>query len=264
MNDNKPLSVPIAIVVAGLIVAGAIFFSKGESRVIDPEENKPVQTSFKLDEYNDKDHIIGNPNAPIQIVEYSDFECYFCKRFYPTYKQIMESYGKAGQISYVYRHFPLSQIHPNAEKASEASECVARIGGNTKFWAFSDKIFETSEANGSLEKINFSGMAKNLGIDQQRFDDCMNSDETLVIVKNNQESGIKAGVDGTPTNFITVKNTLSKDTVKAINEATSDIVDQNRQRLVNVYEGNKIISASGALPYDRFKQILDLVLKEAK
>lgn len=265
MNDNKPLSIPIAIIVAGLIVAGAIFFSRSNPKEKIPEiANAPTQISFKLEEASDKDHITGNPEAPIQIIEYSDFECYYCKRYYPTYKEIMENYGKAGQVSYVYRHFPLAEIHPNAEKASIASECVAEIGGNVKFWAFSDKVFETSESNGSLEKLNLGDIVKEIGVDGTKFEACVTSGRTLTKVRNDQESGIKAGVDGTPTNFITVKKALSKDAVKAIAEATSDIIDQNRQRLVNVHTDNKIISASGALPYDRFKQIIDLVLKEVK
>ncbi len=80
----------------------------------------------------DRDHIRGNPDAPVTLVEYSDFECPFCKRFHPTVKRIVDEYG--GRVRWVYRHFPLDEIHPvKARREAAAAECAAELGGNDAF-----------------------------------------------------------------------------------------------------------------------------------
>ncbi len=87
-----------------------------------------------------KDHLNGNPNAPVKIIEYSDLECPFCKEFHETMLQVMREYGAEGQVAWVYRHFPLTK-HPQAEPDAEAAECVASLGGETAFWDFITKVF---------------------------------------------------------------------------------------------------------------------------
>lgn len=87
----------------------------------------------------ENDHVNGDRDAKVLLVEYSDFQCPFCQRFHPTTKQVLEQFGK--DVALVYRHFPLDQIHPYARPAAVASECVAEIGGNDAFWKFADKAF---------------------------------------------------------------------------------------------------------------------------
>jgi len=87
------------------------------------------------------DHTNGDADARIQIVEYSDFECPFCGRFHETMNQVMAQYGESGDVNWTYRHFPLDQIHPQARPLAIASECVAELGGNEKFWEFSNIMF---------------------------------------------------------------------------------------------------------------------------
>lgn len=86
------------------------------------------------------DHIRGDINAPVKIVEFSDIDCPFCKRFHTTMLEVMNTYGKEGKVAWVYRHFPLTQLHPDAANKAEASECVAELGGNDKFWEFVDGL----------------------------------------------------------------------------------------------------------------------------
>lgn len=92
----------------------------------------------------EKDHIRGNPNAQITIVEFSDFQCPFCRRFHPTVQQALAEYGD--QIRWVYKHFPLDQLHPQARPAAEASECIAEQKGNDGFWQFADEVFKSQES----------------------------------------------------------------------------------------------------------------------
>ncbi|MBI5405072.1 MAG: thioredoxin domain-containing protein [Candidatus Kerfeldbacteria bacterium] len=89
---------------------------------------------------NDNDHVIGGKNAKVQVIEYSDFECPFCKQFAPSIEQALQEYGD--KIAVVFRHFPLTSIHPLAQKLAEGSECAAELGGKDKFWEFHDANFQ--------------------------------------------------------------------------------------------------------------------------
>ncbi len=111
------------------------------------ENMKPVTSS---------DHIFGDVNAPVKVVFYSDLECPFCKSFHETMTQIMNSsYGKDGKVAWVYRHFPLKQLHSKAPKEAEAAECAAELGGNDAFWKFINKINEVTPANNKLDQAQF-------------------------------------------------------------------------------------------------------------
>ena len=146
------------------------------------------------------DHIKGDPNAPILLVEYSDFECPFCKRFHTTMQKIVDKYP---QVSWVYRHFPLDMHNPNAEKEAEASECVAELGGNEKFWEFADAIYERTRSNGhgfSLDQL--APLAKEIGIDGSAFQDCYNSGKYQQKVAEDIKNATESGVTGTPKTFL--------------------------------------------------------------
>jgi protein-disulfide isomerase len=98
----------------------------------------------------DKDHIKGDISAPVKIVEYSDLECPFCKRFHTTMQDVVKSYD--GKVAWVFRQFPLAQLHPKAVKEAEAAECVASLGGNAAFWKFIDKVEEVTPGNNKLDE----------------------------------------------------------------------------------------------------------------
>lgn len=97
------------------------------------------------------EHIKGNPNAEVFVIEYSDPECPFCKRFHETMKSVMQEYGDTGKVAWVYRHFPLDALHTKARKEAEAFECAAELGGNVKFWEYADKLFEITPSNDGLD-----------------------------------------------------------------------------------------------------------------
>lgn len=97
---------------------------------------------------DENDHIRGDENAQVTIIEYSDYDCPFCSRFHETMKQVVDEYD--GQVRWVYRHFPLPQLHPNATAVAEASECVAAQEGEDAYWAFSDKYFATKGSGAQI------------------------------------------------------------------------------------------------------------------
>ncbi len=144
-----------------------------------------------------RDHILGPVNAKVTLIEYSDFECPFCQRHLPTLKQIMAQYPN--DVRLVYRHFPLSQIHPQAQKAGEAAECVAKLGGNEAFWQMHDKLFENQTA---LNATTYARLAGEVGVNVDQFNTCLNSGEMAQRVMEDYASGNNAGVQGTPGTFV--------------------------------------------------------------
>lgn len=136
----------------------------------------------------------GPENAPITLVEFSDFECPFCVRVLPTLDQVQERYGD--QVRIVYRHFPLNAIHPNAQLAAEASLCADAQG---QFWEMHDAIFEV---RGKVGADGLKAMAASLGLDSEVFDACLDSREFQGQVEADMEAGRQAGVTGTPALFI--------------------------------------------------------------
>ena len=136
----------------------------------------------------------GPEDAPITLVEFSDFECPFCVRVLPTLDQVQEAYGD--QVRIVYRQFPLNAIHPNAQLSAEASLCAHAQG---RFWEMHDAIFE---ARGKADSDGLKTMAADLGLDSEVFDGCLDSREFRDQVAADMEAGRQAGVTGTPALFI--------------------------------------------------------------
>jgi protein-disulfide isomerase len=99
----------------------------------------------------EKDFIVGNPNAEIKIVEYSDTECPFSKRFHQTMLDVMKEYEAGGKVAWVYRYFPLDSLHQKARLEAEAVACAAEQGGNTKFWEYLDLLFKVTPSNDGLD-----------------------------------------------------------------------------------------------------------------
>lgn len=177
-----------------------------------------------------RDHIRGNPDAPVSLIEYSDFECPFCKRFHPTAKQIVEVYG--GKVNWVYRHFPLDFHNPAAQREAEASECAAELGGNEAFWRYTDLVYERTASNGKgVPEGELPAMAASIGLDRGKFDACLKSGRKTARVKEDLEEGIAIGISGTPGN----------------------VLRNNRTGAVTPLHG--------AQPIERFRQALDGLLR---
>ena len=147
------------------------------------------------------DHIYGNPDATVSLIEYSDFECPFCKRFHPTSKALVD--GSDGKVNLVYRHFPLGFHNPVAEHEAEASECAAELGGNDAFWKYSDELYARTASNGKgIPGGQLGALAANIGLDAAAFDACLKSGRHADVVKKDYEEGVSLGVSGTPGNIL--------------------------------------------------------------
>ncbi len=147
------------------------------------------------------DYIRGDKNAKLTMIEYSDLECPYCKKFHPTLKdQAMKDY--AGKIRWVYRQFPLS-FHANAQKESEAVLCVGKLGDDDKYWSFVDKIFERTGSNGTGFALTDLGpLAKEVGVNQDKFQKCLDGGDMKQRVNDETADGSQGGASGTPTTFL--------------------------------------------------------------
>ncbi|MCW8825517.1 MAG: DsbA family protein [Gammaproteobacteria bacterium] len=147
------------------------------------------------------DHIYGNPDAPVTLVEYSDFECPYCKRFHFSAKDFVDN--SKGQVNWVYRHYPLSFHNPGAQKEAEASECAAQQGGNDSFWKYTNLIYLRTKAGGKGFPIaKLVPLAVEIGLDRASFDKCLNSGSMAKRVSDDFKNGSASGITGTPGNIL--------------------------------------------------------------
>ena len=230
----QKLATPIAVVIAGALIAGAVFYTSGSSnRAADlgPQDGgQPTGDLEAMAPVSSEDHIRGNPDAPVKIVEYSDTECPFCKRFHTTMQQVIDEYGKNGKVAWVYRHFPLDQLHSKARKEAEATECAAEIGGNDKFWSYLDRLMEITPANNGLDPAELPKIASYVGLDTAKFNECLSSGKYAQKIEEHVQNATATGGNGTPWSIV-------------------------------VSTKGKKYPLSGAQPYASVKQLIELALQ---
>jgi protein-disulfide isomerase len=141
-----------------------------------------------------KDHIQGDSHATLTLVEYGDYQCEHCGHAYPIIKQVQQELGD--QLRFAYRNFPLFEAHPDAFQAAVAAEAA---GLQHRFWEMHDIIFENQYA---LLWNNLSIYAQNIGLDMQRFEEDIQKDTIAERIESDFESGVRSGVNGTPSFFI--------------------------------------------------------------
>jgi len=199
------------------------------------EEQKQREAAGAVKPVNSEDHIRGNPNAAVKVVEFSDFECPFCKRFHATLKQLMDEYGKDGKVAWVYRHFPLDELHSKARKEAQAAECANELGGNKAFWAYADRMFEVTPSNDRLDLALLPQIAQEIGLDRAKFEACLEGDarggKYAAHIEAEHQDASASGGTGTPYTVV-------------------------------IGPKGQIFPINGAQPYAAIKSIIDAALKE--
>jgi protein-disulfide isomerase len=198
----KDILIPASIVVAGVFIGLGLYFggSGSAETALVAKNDVPAEETGSLEKLNPvaaTEHIKGNPDAPVKIVEFSDFDCPFCSRFHQTMNDIVAE--RKDDVAWVYRHFPLEQLHPNAPAVALASECVAELGGNDAFWKFTDAYFEKRgsgdrEAHATLVPT----LAVEAGVARAAFDECFSSGRLQKAVDEDLADAIETGGRGTP------------------------------------------------------------------
>jgi len=228
------LSIPIAIVIAGALIAGAVYLGINRTDTANNQaQATPEQQSGNLEQMaaiTSEDHIRGNPNASVKIVEYSDMECPFCKSFHPTMQRIVDEYGD--KVAWVYRHFPLDSIHSKARPEAIAAECANELGGNDAFWQFTDRFFEVTPSNNQTDiETVLPQIAREIGLNESQFAACLESGKYDEHIQNDLDNAVATGGNGTPWSIV-------------------------------VTASGKKYPLSGAQPYEAVKQLIELALSE--
>jgi protein-disulfide isomerase len=182
----------------------------------------------------DGEPFMGSKDAKVTVIEFSDYQCPFCGRnFQQTFPQIVTDYVKTGKVKYVFHDFPLEQLHPNAFKAAEAARCAGEQG---KYWEMHDKLFANQRA---LDAKNLPDYAKAVGLDADKFQQCLSSEKDSSKIRAELDAGSKIGITGTPAFFL-------------------GATEPNQSKI----HATKFIS--GAQPYASFKAAIDELLNPPK
>ncbi len=192
-----------AIIVAGLIIAGAILLKGQQPTQQVPaavNNGNPTAQNVQVRAVKADEHIAGNLNAKVVIVEYSDTECPFCKMFHNTMNQVMTQ--SSGKVAWVYRHYPIAQLHSKAFNESVAMECAWEQGGNDSFWKFTNELFVRTGSNNTLDPLELPKIATSIGINVDTFNTCLSTQKYADKVRADMADGTKEGVNGTPHSFI--------------------------------------------------------------
>lgn len=221
-ETNKfELTPSLSIIIAGIIIAGAIMYTNGSNAAgtgagneaaLGAAANVPAPTA--------EDHWVGSRDASTVLVEYSDIQCYYCGLAHPTLTRLVEESN--GAIAWVHRHLPLESIHPEARPAAIASECVNEQLGNDAFWSFINTMFADQS---KMNSAYYLQVAKQLGVNEAQYQSCVATEKYASKVDTEANDAFASGANGTP---YTV-----------------------------VFKNGKQVGVSGALPYDQFKEVID-------
>lgn len=232
-KSNTLVSTPVAIIIGAILISISILISggtikikgfadtagspsaiapaAGDTAAVPEPSTGPATTSL------DDDPVLGNPDAPVTIVEFSDYECPFCKRHYEqTYSQLKSDYIDKGTVKLVFRDLPLSFHDPMATTEAIAANCAREQGGDTAYYKLHDVMFEKTTSNGSgLTMDQLNQFASDLGLNQANFKSCVDSEKYKDEVSKDLADANAAGATGTPS-FIIAKSTGNEVTGKLV------------------------------------------------
>ncbi len=225
---NAKVGPIIGIIVALALIIGASLVQSNSAPTGTVDVEVPPITAA--------DHTRGDLNAPVKVIEYSDLECPFCKDFHETMLQVFAEYGPSNQITWVYRHFPLTSLHKQARGEAIAVECASKVAGparaNEVFWTMTDEIFKTTPSNDGFNLGTLPTLAEKSGVNKLEYIKCYNAAETADKVDADAAGGADAGAQGTPYtlvispkgNIFSVNGALPIEEVKAtIEKALADM-----------------------------------------
>ena len=204
--NQSPFLIPMAIIVAGVIVAGAVVYTGAGGKIAKPDQNLGNTLVSASDEaktlltVTTGDFVLGDPGAKVTVVEFADFQCPFCGRFFKTtIPSLKENYVKTGAVRFVFRDFAF--LGEESTRAAEAARCA---GDQNKFWEYHDYLYnhQKGENQGAFSDANLKKFADTLKLDRAVFDACFDSEKYRPFVERETKLGQELGVSGTPTTFV--------------------------------------------------------------
>lgn len=246
-QPNSFLTTPRAVLIGALLISISILISGGIIKIapktagskvapVASPQAQPLQQPTSAKVSVDDDPVLGNKDAKVTMIEFSDYECPFCKRhFDQVYPDLKKDYIDTGKIKLVFRDYPLPFHDPMATFEAKAADCTREQGGDDAYFKFHDQVFTNTKSNGNgLTKDQVYQIAANLGLNQASFKACADSDKFAAEIKKDITDGSAAGVSGTPT-FLIGKSDSS-----------------------GTIDGTIVV---GAQPYSAFQAVIDPLLK---
>ena len=192
--------IPGAILLAGIILAFTIYSIRSTHILGAPQGDLSSMRQIHPDE-----HIIGDPEAPIIIVEYADIDSPYAKEFQQTLSQLMTEYGASGKVAWVYRHFPLVDQHRYSVEHAEAAECVAFLGNRAAFWRFIDLVQANAPGSSQFNPSGYPALVAQLGVDATEFNECIESERFAARVEADFANALAVGADASPYSILLVR-----------------------------------------------------------
>ncbi len=199
-EQNNKFLIPAAIILAGIIIAVATIYSVKRPSSNTGVDNGKTAVLAALPQVSSSDFVLGDQNAPVTIIEYSDFQCPFCGKFFKETESVLrEKYIKTGKVKFIYRSFAF--LGQESLWAANAARCAGEQG---KFWQYHDYLYsnQSGENQGAFSKDNLKSFATALGLDTEKFNACLDSEKYTDLIQKETKAGGEAGVQGTPANFI--------------------------------------------------------------
>ncbi len=199
-EQNNKFLIPAAIVLAGIIIAVATIYSVKRPSSNTGVDNSKTAVIAALPQISSSDFVLGDQNAPVTIIEYSDFQCPFCGKFFKETESVLrEKYIKTGKVKFIYRSFAF--LGQESLWAANAARCA---GEQDKFWQYHDYLYsnQSGENQGAFSKDNLKSFATALGLNTEKFNACLDSEKYTDLIQKETKAGSEAGVQGTPASFI--------------------------------------------------------------
>ncbi len=253
-NQNSQKQIAGAIVLAGLLIAGAILIKDSVATTTPTARNPAIrEASINPRPASTEEHFLGTAQAKITFIEYSDTECPFCKVFHNTMQSLVASNKN---VAWVYRHYPIPQLHPKAFHEAEATECAWEQGGNDAFWKYIDEVFARTESNNKLEVSELPKIAQDIGLDLTAFNTCLASGKFKDKIEGDMKDGSNAGASGTPYSIIlTTKEITSKKQEELLK------VSPKPEYLTFDPKNKNIMGLNGAMPIELLNQMIEILIK---
>jgi protein-disulfide isomerase len=217
---NNSSLIPGAIICAGLVLAVTLY----QFRISKTNATASKGDAALVRQVTEADHVLGNPTAPIKLVEYADIDSTYSKSFQLTMEQLMAEYAASGKVVWVYRHLPLIDEHFYSESHAEAAECAAKLGGPNDFWRFIDTLNARAPGSQQFNPKDYDGVVTSLGLLPESFHECLNSHIFQKKVGADFQNGLDAGAGGSPftvlfvegQNPVTIDGSVSYSSLKKI------------------------------------------------
>jgi len=225
---NKGYFLPVSIIIAAILISGSVIWSVGKKGDTAEKNTNTQNQSQEIEPVSESDYIRGDMSDSVKIIEYSDPECPYCSDFHTTMKKIVDDYD---QVAWVYRHFPMDNLHSKARTEITATECANDLGGRDIFWGYLDRLYEVTPSNNGLDLDRLPEIAQYVGLDKDEFNNCLESDKFDEKIEAQYQDAVQSGAKGTP--------------------------------YVLVMKDNKVLGTlPGALSYEQMTSIIDQVLAE--